>query len=169
MDVSTNGILPYTHSCFICGEENPRGLRLRCHLEDCGVVIRYTPQEEDCGWSKFVHGGIATALLDEVMTWAAILSTHRACVAAEINVRLIKPIIAGRELHIIGNTKQAKSRLVLVKGAILNEKNDLVFSSEGKYIPMDKKEALRCAQDFVESPDTIAITDIFEDLPSSTQ
>jgi len=164
MNANPNGMLPWTRSCFVCGEGNPQGLQLRCHLEDGNVVIRYTAREEHRGWRELVHGGIAMTLLDEVMTWAAILSTRRACVAAEINVRLRKPIVVGRPLRIVGQAEPGNMRLVLAKGTIRDKDDEVMFSSEGKYVPMDSTTATRCAQDFVESPDSIAIADIFDGL-----
>jgi len=159
-------MLPWTRSCFVCGEGNPKGLHLRSHVEDGSVVIRYTPEREHCGWSELVHGGIAMTLLDEVMTWAAILSTRRACVAAEISVRLRKPIVVGNPMRIIGHAAFGKSRIVLAEGTILDEDDEVIFSSEGKYVPMNNSSAARCAEDFVEGPDSIAIGDIFEDFPT---
>jgi len=166
MNPIANGMLPWTRSCFVCGEGNPQGLHLRSHVEDGSVVIRYTPGSEHCGWRERVHGGIAMTLLDEVMTWATILSSRRACVAAEFNVRLRKPMIVGHPLRIIGHAALGRSRLVLVEGTILDKDDDVVFASEGKYVPMDSNTATLCVADFVDSPDTIAIADIFDDLPA---
>ena len=69
--------LPWTRACFVCGQENPHGLRLRCRLEDGRAVLLHTAREADLGWKTFVHGGILMALLDEAMAWAAMARLRR--------------------------------------------------------------------------------------------
>jgi len=145
----------------VCGEANPHGLRLTSRVESGSVVIRYTPRDADRGWRRIVHGGIAMTLLDEVMTWAAILHTRRACVAAELSVRLRKPIEVGRPLRIIGNVTGGRPRLVLAEGTILDESDTVLFSATGKYVPMDRETEQHCADDFVAGPDTIPLDRIF--------
>lgn len=129
-------------------------------------MIRYTLGSEHFGWSERIHGGITMTLLDEVMTWDAILWTRRACVAAEINARLCKPIVVGSHLRIIGNAASGKSHVVPEEGKILDEENEEIFASEGNFVPMSSCSAARYAEDFVEGPDSIAIGDIFEGLPT---
>ena len=70
------GTLPWTKSCFVCGQENPHGLHLKCRVDDGQVILEYTTQERDLGWRSIVHGGIVMTLMDEVMTWAAILAAR---------------------------------------------------------------------------------------------
>ncbi len=47
-----------------------------------------------------VLGMITMTLLDEVMTWAAILHARQPCVAAEVSTRLRKPIAVGEPLRV---------------------------------------------------------------------
>ena len=56
------GVLPWTKSCFVCGEQNPRGLHLRSRVEGELVIIDYTPRETDLGYRQIVHGGIAMTM-----------------------------------------------------------------------------------------------------------
>ena len=54
--------------CFVCGQENSGGLQARFRTNpeagraECRLVIPSTFQ----GWQGMVHGGIISALLDEV-------------------------------------------------------------------------------------------------------
>ena len=109
--VAESGTLPWTKSCFVCGEDNRHGLKLKSHVENGIVTINYTPRDCDRGWKHIVHGGITVTLMDEVMTWAAMLEVKSACVAAEINSRLKQPIEVGQPLRIEGSVSSAKSRM----------------------------------------------------------
>lgn len=156
-----DGILPWTRSCFVCGEANPHGLRLKARHERGLVVLRYVPRDADRGWRERVHGGVATTLLDEVMTWAAILHTRRACVAAEFGVRLQQPIVVGQPLQVAASVDRGARRLVVASARICNAAGDTLFTATGKYMPMDAAAATACAADFVEGPGVIPVSRIF--------
>ena len=111
------GALPWTRSCFVCGQDNPHGLHLRSRIENGRVMLDYTPREADLGYKHIVHGGIAITLLDEVMTWASIVAARRICVAAELATRLKKPIRVGQTLRVEGWVIRQTSRLILTEGA----------------------------------------------------
>jgi uncharacterized protein (TIGR00369 family) len=151
-----SGILPWTRSCFVCGEDNPHGLHLKSRAENGKVVLDYTTRDADLGYRHIVHGGIAMTLLDEVMTWAAILSARRACVAAEFSSRLKKPIEVGQTLRVEAEVTGGRSRLLLTEGRVLDTEGRLLVSASGKYVPMSSEEIELCAADFVASPEAIA-------------
>jgi acyl-CoA hydrolase len=73
--------------------------------------LDYQPREADLGSRHIVHGGLAITVLDEVMTWAAILAAGRVCVAAELTVRLKQPIRLGLQLRVEGWVAEADPRL----------------------------------------------------------
>ncbi len=150
-----NGLLPWTRSCFVCGQDNPHGLHLRSRLENGRVVIQYTARDEDLGYRHIVHGGIAVTLLDEVMTWAAIVSARRVCVAAELTARLKRPIRAGQTLRVEGWVTRVSARLVLTEGVILDDAKQPLLSAIGKYMPMPEEQIRLTEKDFVHSPDVI--------------
>ncbi|MDA0989850.1 MAG: PaaI family thioesterase [Verrucomicrobia bacterium] len=155
-----NGTLPWTRSCFVCGESNPHGLQLKSRVEAARVVIDYTPRDEDRGWATLMHGGVATTLLDEVMTWAAILQSRQACVAAELNVRLKRPIVVGNPLRIAGEVSGGQSRLMLTRGTITDASGTVLYEATGKFMPMDGDAARLCADDFAPSPGAIPLAQL---------
>jgi uncharacterized protein (TIGR00369 family) len=149
------GTLPWTRSCFVCGEQNPHGLRLRSRAEGDRVVLDYTPREADVGYRHIVHGGIGMTLVDEVMTWAAILHARRACVAAEIAVRLRRPLRVGQPVRVEGWIASAGSRLIATEGRILDAAGAVLVTGTGKYMPMASGEEFLSLKDFVVHPDAL--------------
>ncbi|MFO7870390.1 MAG: PaaI family thioesterase [Kiritimatiellia bacterium] len=155
------GTLPWTHSCFVCGQDNPRGLRLKSRLEDGTVYMDYTPRREDLGYSNLIHGGITMALMDEVMTWAAIIRAQAPCVAAVFNCRLRRPVTVGMPITVEGRVQKSKARLVLTHG-IVRKKDDssVLATANGKYVPMKADDLRAVSKDFVEHPSAIALSRI---------
>lgn len=155
-----DGWLPWTKSCFVCGEENPHGLRLRSRLENGRVVLEHTTRPADVGYRHIVHGGIAATLLDEVMTWAAIVATRKVCVAAELTTRLKAPIGVGQRIRVEGWVTRAGPRLCLAGGSIRDEQGRELLSAAGKYMPMPAALASLSEKDFVHSPAALAPLEI---------
>lgn len=55
-------------NCFVCGINNPWGLKARFYeLEDGTVAALVTAQWEHQSYPQRVHGGVITALLDETL------------------------------------------------------------------------------------------------------
>ena len=160
VDIAT-GILPWTHSCFVCGQDNPRGLQLKSRYEDGIVSLVYTTRETDVGWRHIVHGGIAMTLLDEVMTWAAILVAGRACVAAEMTTRLKAPIRANQVVHAEAEVTTSKTRLIVTQSTLADEEGRPLVTAVGKYVPMPEDDMTLCSKDFIRSPNAIDIEAIF--------
>ena len=149
------GKLPWTRSCFVCGESNPHGLHSRSRIEDGRVMLDYTTRESDRGYRHIMHGGIAVTLLDEVMTWAAISATGRVCVAAELGARLKQPIRVPEQLRVVGWTTRVTSRLIMTEGRIIGPDGAERLTATGKYVPMPEDQLELTEKDFVLSGDTI--------------
>jgi uncharacterized protein (TIGR00369 family) len=153
----TTGTLPWTKSCFVCGESNPHGLRLRSRVENDRIVTDHVTREADLGYRHIVHGGISMTLLDEVMTWAAILTLKRACVAAELTVRLKQPVTAGHAIRVEGWIQSARAKLVVAEGVVLDGRGQVLATATGKYVAMPASGVPLCVKDFVESPDSLRL------------
>src|SRR5271157_5641773 len=86
-------------NCFVCGKNNPCGLKLSFNLCDGKITSEFTPSALHAGYKNITHGGIITALLDEAMIQAA-LAQGMAPVTADIRVRFKKHLIAGQRSHV---------------------------------------------------------------------
>lgn len=156
----SSGALPWTRSCFVCGEANPRGLKARSRLEDGRVLLDYTTRPEDAGYRHIVHGGLAITLLDEVMTWAAIIATKKVCVAAELISRLKAPIQVGQPVRVEGWITRASSRLCLTESHMLDAQGRELVTATGKYLPMPADQIHLTEKDFVAAPGTLSARDL---------
>jgi len=157
--------LPWTRSCFVCGQDNPHGLRLRCRLESGRVIIEHTAREADLGWKTFVHGGITMALLDEAMAWAVMARSRRPCVTAEMTTRLRRPVTVGMRLRVEGEVKRDGGRLLHAEGRILDASGNELASATGKFMAMNPEQSQVWTADLISGPGTLRPEDIFPALP----
>ena len=94
-------------------------------------------------------------LLDEVMTWAAIVKAGRVCVAAELNARLKKPIGVGQSLRAEAWVVKASSRILLVESVLKGPGEEVFLQATGKYMPMPEEQIHLTEKDFVIRPDAL--------------
>jgi uncharacterized protein (TIGR00369 family) len=133
-------LLPNYAGCFVCGHANPHGLAVRFRREGDAVVGRFVPGEEHQGYPGRVHGGVLSALLDEVMVWAPTVRMGRFCVAAEISVRFVRPASLAAPLMVRGEMTADRGRLWDAKAEIRDESGALIARATGTYFPISAEE-----------------------------
>ncbi len=128
--------LPWSRTCFVCGEGNPIGLGVRFVVEDGLVRVRTRLDPRFEGYPGRVHGGVITALLDETAGWACTVVVGRLCLTARISVRFLHPVpgdepieVIGEHLGSRGGFEQGRARLVDAEGRAL-------ASAEGQFSPV---------------------------------
>lgn len=130
---------------------------MRSRVAGDRVVLEHVTREEDAGWRHLVHGGLLMTLLDEVMTWAAILTFRQASVAAELTVRLKAPAPVGGKIRAEGWIVSAKSKLVVTEGRMVDEAGTVLATAAGKYMAMPGEGMGLCADDFVEDDSCVKL------------
>ncbi len=142
--------LPHTHSCFVCGESNPRGLKLRFHAEGNVVTAKFRPCPEHIGFKGVVHGGITATVLDEIMVWACVVATRKFAFCAELNVRYLQPLIPDTEVLVTSElVADRKGRIFEAKAAVLNAVGEPLVQATGKYMPIRSADASLMMADFI--------------------
>ena len=157
-----SGTLPWTKSCFVCGESNPRGLQLKSRLEDGKVLLDYTTRESDLGWKHAVHGGVMMTLLDEVMTWAAMIAAAKPCVAAELTVRLVAPVEPDQGLLAESAVPEAGRKVIVTEATVRGPNGTLVAKATGKYLPMREEQFTLSHADFVWDSNSLQPQDLVD-------
>ena len=129
--------LPHTHSCFVCGESNPQGLKLRFHTDGRVVETRFTPRPEHIGFKGVVHGGLLATVLDEIMVWACAVQTKRFAFCAELNVRFLNSLPPGQEVLLRSERVENRRNRIFETQAIAQTATGVVLAeATGKYIPI---------------------------------
>ena len=129
--------LPHTRSCFVCGESNPLGLRLRFHTDGRVVQTEFVPRTEHIGFKNVVHGGLIATVLDEVMVWACAVATKQFGYCAEMTVRYQRPLRPGELVVASGELiENRRNRIFEAKGELCEKSGAVIASATGKYFPI---------------------------------
>lgn len=124
--------------CLVCGLKNPFGLQASFYeLENEEVLAIFTPSEEHQSYPGRLHGGIATAVLDETIG-RAIMLTHRDLwgVTIDMNVRFRQPVPLDEELRVVGRITKDTRRIFEGSGEILLSDNSVAVEGRGRYIKL---------------------------------
>lgn len=103
------------NACFVCGPDNPNGLRLVFRMADDVCHATFTPDRWHCGYDEQVHGGLLFSVLDDVMANWLFLQGIRAH-TAKCEIRFRKPVQVGTQLLLEGHLLKRKGRLAQLEG-----------------------------------------------------
>lgn len=129
--------LPWSETCFVCGDNNACGLDARFELDADGRVCLETvvdPHFE--GYGGHIHGGILTAMLDETAGWAATVALGRLCVAVELTVKFRRPVPGGSKVVVIGEPVARERRFFRAKATMTNDLGQVLATAEGRFMPV---------------------------------
>jgi acyl-coenzyme A thioesterase PaaI-like protein len=120
---------PNSRHCFVCGLENPVGLKLKIYQAEPGVIeTTYTAPEHFQGYPGVLHGGIVASLLDEISGRVHMgdASTPRFMFTAKMEVRYRKNVPIGKPLKIIGKAGKSRGKMAEGWAGIYDESGTLL-------------------------------------------
>ena len=137
-----NKLQPNSHHCFVCGLSNHYGLQLRFYETGPGeVTAHFTVPDQFQGYPGVVHGGIVTAMLDEVTGRAHIQGERaRFMYTAKLEVRFRKNVPIGEPLRVVGRVEKSKSRMATSEGMIYGPQGDLLAEAKALHVDLPESE-----------------------------
>src|SRR5579871_4366286 len=127
--------------CFACGKNNSEGMRLRFTYDeerDC-FVCRFRLGKRYTGPPGHTHGGIIATILDEAMGKVNKLRNVVA-LTSTITVKYLKPVPLNKPLRVESREVRVSGREHVNMAEILNQKDEVLASGEGRFIAIDPKK-----------------------------
>ncbi len=131
---------PDSNACFVCGRENPHGLKLDFFEVDGRVETTFTPRTEHQGWPGFVHGGILFTVLDETIGRVG-FTIGAYVMSGRIEIRYREPAPIGETLRVVGTLVRDRGRALELQGFAQLSNGTVVAEATGLY--MRVPDALR--------------------------
>ncbi len=134
-DAALNDRSDYQH-CFVCGERNASGLRLKFRREGEQVVAEFLPEAAFEGFPGVVHGGILASLLDETLARTALLY-QQWVMTGRLEIRFRRPARVGQLLRVTAWAEQRRARMVMARGqiALAEDPSVVVAEGQGTFLP----------------------------------
>jgi uncharacterized protein (TIGR00369 family) len=124
---------PGSALCFVCGTENPHGLKVDFFDDGRTVWTELSPAEHHQGWPGVLHGGIIAAVLDETIGRVAFLH-DRWVQTARLELRFHRPGPLGQRLLAMGEMTRDARRLMEMRGQIVTETGELIAEASGTFV-----------------------------------
>ena len=129
MKLESNG------NCFVCGKNNPNGLRLSFEIDKEKQTLQTTfvasPTYQ--GWDGIVHGGILSTLLDEAMANLVYELGYQA-VTASMQIKFKKPAPILEPLRVYGEVTEVSRRLIKAKAHISRDDGTILAVGTSTFI-----------------------------------
>lgn len=119
--------------CFMCGQDNHIGLHLRHYYEGEVARAELTIGDNYAGYPGIVHGGIVSALLDEIME-KAVERLQIWAVTANLNVRFRNPAPTNTPLYLSGWIIKEGSKIFKTEGKLILGDGLVVAEAEGVFV-----------------------------------
>ncbi len=126
---------PNSRMCFICGVQNPVGLRMRIYNDpdnQCIYSIVNVPEHFQ-GYPGVVHGGIVATMLDEISGRATLLNgdDQNLMVTMKLEVKYRQPTPTLTPLKVIGRVVTLSPSRAKVRGEIQLPDGTVTAECEG--------------------------------------
>ena len=132
---------PSSINCFVCGRENPTGLRLEFFMVAEGQVnSSFSLPRRYEGYPGMVHGGIIAAILDETGGRAFMSEPDRFYVTAQLDVHYRKPVHTETPLLAVGYAMEEKGRVAKARSEIQNSDGDVLAEADLVLVEVDPSQ-----------------------------
>ncbi len=128
--------------CFGCAPSHPIGFRLAFERDQEWLVTRFTPGAQYQGPPGIMHGGLVTALADELAAWVIIAQKEQFGFTMSIDARFALPVRIGSEIT-------GKARITKDLGRVVEIETELAqngvraYTARFKFAILDRSGAER--------------------------
>jgi uncharacterized protein (TIGR00369 family) len=124
--------------CLVCGRDNDHSLKARFYeLENDELLGVFEPQDHHQSYPGRLHGGIASAILDETIGRAVGVSDPDAWgVTVELTLKFRKPVPLDGPIRAIARITRDTRRVFEGTGEIVLEDGTVAVEATGKYLKM---------------------------------
>jgi uncharacterized protein (TIGR00369 family) len=127
--------------CFVCGMNNPNGMRLKFILDEAHqtFVCQFRLSKRYTGPPGHTHGGVIACILDDAMGKVNKLH-HVVALTREMTIEYLKPVPLHKPLRVEGRELSVHGRQHINTAEILNDKNEVLARSRGIFIAIDAEK-----------------------------
>jgi acyl-coenzyme A thioesterase PaaI-like protein len=124
---------PDSNACFVCGKQNPYGLKLDFYEVDGRVETVFRPRPEHQGWPGYVHGGILYAVLDETIGRVG-FTVDAWVMSGRVEIRYRAPAPIDQTLRVIASLVRDRGRALELQGFVQLLDGTVVAEATGMYM-----------------------------------
>lgn len=122
------------HNCFACSPANAAGLQMTFFASDDAVYSRIAIPAHLCGWNGVAHGGVVSTILDETMSWAAMVLLKRLGFTQKMTVEFFKTVAVGALMVAESRVLAVRdSREAVIEGVLTDGDGNVCATAQGTF------------------------------------
>lgn len=132
--------------CFVCGMDNPMGMKAQFYnMEDGSVMTVFRYEEEHQSFPQRVHGGLTATMLDELGLRAMWTKSSEEVfgVTMSMEVKCRRPVPYGVELVGRGMVERETPKFVTIRSELFDMEGNRLADAELKYIKLEVKQIVQ--------------------------
>ncbi len=119
--------------CFVCGENNPYGLKVKAYREKGKIRAYFKSTEVHKGFGRLTHGGAIAGVMDEVLSFIPFLRGDGVYLTVELKIKFIRGLPRGKEVIIEAEEKKRRKNCMIVEGEMKGKRGELYAVARAKY------------------------------------
>ncbi|MEO7398563.1 MAG: PaaI family thioesterase [Ilumatobacteraceae bacterium] len=138
----SNDVWGFESNCFVCEARNTSGLGIPFHHDTNAetVVAEFTLDERFSGAPRYVHGGVALAILDEAMAWATIAVARRFAVTAETTTQFERPVRIGLAHSVRARIERIEGRDIFTTAEIVRSDGHRCATAQARFSGLEVEQ-----------------------------
>jgi acyl-coenzyme A thioesterase PaaI-like protein len=145
-NVSLNDDTDYGQ-CFVCGPNNLSGLRLRFARDGDSVKTKFRGGLQHQGFPGRIHGGVITALLDEVMSRVSLLEGIWT-MTARIDIRFRNPVAVNEDVTVVGCKSNNRRGIWKVRGSVILDDGSTAAEAVGTFLEVPDETLAKITENY---------------------
>ena len=131
-----------TYHCYGCDPNNEAGLKMEFYEDGDDIVCHWHPRIEFESWRNTLHGGIQSALIDEIASWVVFRKFQTSGVTSRLEVQYKKPVALNQD-HITLRARVVRQRrqVIDIEVELFNAEGELCSQGLCIYFLMPKERA----------------------------
>lgn len=121
--------------CFVCGRDNPIGLRMNLAFHAGRIHSEFILQKQYQGYKDIIHGGLISSVLDEAMIHVALAQGIKV-VTAEMSVRFKSSLLVGEKAVVEAQIIKSGRKLIEASAFIKGPGLRLIAEAQAKLMVM---------------------------------
>ncbi|MGB4438012.1 MAG: PaaI family thioesterase [Sedimentibacter sp.] len=125
-------------NCFVCGTENHESLKTKFYeLENGELMSISTPTPTHQSYPDRMHGGVISAILDEVIGRAIMIEDPEVWgVTVELTIKYKKPVPLDKQIKAVARITRNTRLIFEGTGELLLEDGSVAATGYAKYVKM---------------------------------
>lgn len=129
--------------CFGCAPHNDAGLKMEFYEDGEDIVSVWKPDGKFQGWLNTLHGGIQSALIDEICAWVVMRKLQTTGVTSKMEVKYMKPVSTlDCQITLRAKMTNRMRNIVVIEAGLYNGNNELCSKGTCTYFTFPHEKAV---------------------------